>query len=166
MIKLATEAELRLRRCCFTGHRPEKLQRKETEIRVDLEHAICQAIQDGLNVFITGMARGIDIDAAEIVLQFKAKGYPVRLICASPYPGFENNWSAFWKNRYTAVLEKADLVRYTSPKYSKNCFQIRNRWLVDHSVRVIAVFNGQPGGTQNTIDYALHQGVSVVKIQG
>lgn len=57
---MATEAEMRLRRCCFTGHRPEKLQRKETEIRVDLEHTIRQAIQDGINVFITGMARGID----------------------------------------------------------------------------------------------------------
>ena len=163
---MPTEAEMRLHRCCFAGHRPEKLQRKEKEIHIDLENEIRQAIQDGINVFITGMARGIDIYAAEIVLQFKAKGYPVRLNCASPYPGFEDNWSTFWKNRYKAVIDKADLVRYTSPRYSKNCFQIRNRWLVDHSARVIAVFNGQPSGTKNTIDYALHQGVPVVQIQG
>ena len=163
---MANEAEMRLHRCCFTGHRPEKLQRPEKEVRIDLECEIRKAIIDGLNVFITGMARGVDIDAAEIVLQLREEGYPVRLICASPYPGFENDWSRTWQNRYRAVIAKADLVRYIRPKYSRGCFQIRNEWLVNHSARVIAVFNGQLSGTKNTIDYALRQGVPVVQIKG
>ena len=163
---MATEAEMRLHRCCFTGHRPEKLQRSEKEVRAELEREIHKAVLDGLNVFITGMARGVDIDAAEIVLQLREEGYPVRLICASPYPGFENNWSRVWQTRYGVVLEQADLVRYICPRYSKGCFQIRNEWMVNHSARVIAVFNGQPSGTKNTIDYALRQGVSVVQIKG
>lgn len=90
----------------------------------------------------------------------------MRLICASPYPGFERNWSRTWKNKYRAVLSKADLVRYVSPQYIKGCFQIRNEWMVNHSARVIAVFNGVPSGTKNTIDYALQQGVPVIQIQG
>lgn len=57
---MATEAEMRLHRCCFTGHRPEKLQRPEKEVRVDLECEIRKAVTDGLDVFITGMARGVD----------------------------------------------------------------------------------------------------------
>ena len=166
MIRVVTEAEKRRHRCCFTGHRPEKLQRPEKEVRADLEHEIRQAVFDGLNVFITGMARGVDIDAAEIVLQLREEGYPVRLICASPYPGFEKNWSRTWQTRYGVVLAKADLVRYICPQYSKNCFQIRNEWMVNHSARVIAVFSGQPSGTKNTIDYALHQCVPVIKIKG
>ena len=163
---MAAEAEMRLHRCCFTGHRPEKLQRPEWEIRVDLEREIRKAVCDGLNVFISGMARGIDIDAAEIVLQLRAEGYPVRLICASPYPGFEHSWSNLWQTRYGAVIADADLVRYICPQYRRGCFQIRNEWLVDHSSRVIAVFNGRPSGTKNTIDYALRQGVPVVQIRG
>lgn len=163
---MATEAEMRLHRCCFTGHRPEKLRRSEKEVRADLEYEIRKAVCDGLNVFISGMARGTDIAAAEIVLQLREEGYPVRLICASPYPGFENNWSRSWKTRYGAVIAKADLVRYIRPQYSKGCFQIRNEWLVNHCARVIAVFNGQPSGTKNTIDYALRQGVPVVQIKG
>lgn len=138
---MATETEMRLHRCCFTGHRPEKLQRSEKEIRADLEYEIRKAVRDGLNVFISGMARGVDIAAAEIVLQLREEGYPVRLICASSYPGFENNWSIVWQTRYGAVIAKADLVRYIRPQYSKGCFQIRNEWLVNHSARVIAVFN-------------------------
>lgn len=160
------EVEKRRYRCCFTGHRPEKLRRPEKEIRADLEREIRQAVIDGLNVFISGMARGVDIDAAEIVLQLREEGYSVKLICASPYPGFEKGWSRTWQNRYCATIAEADLVRYICPRYSKECFQTRNEWMVNHSARVIAVFNGRPSGTKNTIDYALRQGIPVIKIRG
>ena len=161
-----TEAEMRIHRCCFTGHRPEKLRRAEKEIWMDLNREIRIAVHDGINVFISGMARGVDIDAAEIVLQLRDNGYPVRLICACPYPGFENRWSRTWQNRYGMIIDRADLVRYIRPQYSKDCFQIRNEWMVNHSARVIAVFNGQPSGTKNTIDYALQQGVPVFQREG
>ena len=157
---------MRLHRCCFTGHRPEKLRRTEREIRNDLEREIRKAVHDGLNVFISGMARGVDINAAEIVLQIRSEGYPVRLICASPYPGFEQSWNQNWQARYGAVMAAADLVRYICPRYSRECFQTRNEWMVNHSSRVIAVFNGRPSGTKNTIDYALRQGVPVIQIKG
>lgn len=153
------EAEKRLHRCCFTGHRPEKLERTEVEIKAELQKEIHQAIADGFTVFISGMARGVDIWAAEIVLSLRDAGQPVRLICASPYEGFEKSWSDQWKERYMAILNDADLVRFICPGYSRACFQIRNEWMVDHSSRVIAVFNGQPSGTKNTIDYARRQGV-------
>ena len=163
---MTTEAELRLHRCCFTGHRPEKLHRSERAIHADSEREIRLAISDGFTVFITGMARGVDIDAAEIVLQLRAGGHPVRLICACPYPGFEKSWSMNWQGRYKYIMENADLVRYISAHYSRSCFQVRNEWMVNHSTRVIAVFNGQPSGTKNTSDYALRQGVPVVRIEG
>lgn len=161
-----TEVEKRRHRCCFTGHRPEKMQRAETEIQSDLECEICNAVFDGLNVFISGMARGVDIVAAETVLRLREVGWPVRLICASPYPGFENNWNECWRSRYRAVIGKADLVKYIRSQYSKDCFHARNEWLVDHSARVIAVYNGLSGGTRNTIEYALRQEVPVVRIEG
>lgn len=151
---MATEAELRQHRCCFTGHRPEKLTRSEVEIKKDLETAILQAIDDGFVTFITGMARGVDIWAGEIVLHLRQNHPNIHLIAASPYQGFESRWSADWQRRYNAVLEQADLVRFVCKGYSKACFQIRNEWMVDRSARVIAVYNGEPGGTRNTIEYA------------
>lgn len=163
---MESEAEKRKHRCCFTGHRPEKLRRSELEIRAELEREIRKAYVDGFTVFVTGMAKGVDIDAGEIVLQLCAEGLPIRLICASPYPGFENSWSFDWQRRYKTVMKKADLVRYICPRYYRGCFQIRNEWLVNHSARVIAVFNGQPSGTRNTIDYAHRQGVPVILIEG
>ena len=161
-----TEKEKRIHRCCFTGHRPEKLNRPEREIKLELKKEICRALEDNFTVLISGMARGVDIWAAEIVLQLRKDGIPVRLICACPYPGFERNWSNIWQTRYTAILSAADLVRFISPCYSSRCFQVRNEWMVNHSPNVVAVFNGQPSGTKNTIEYAQQQGISVHQIKG
>lgn len=108
------------------------------------------------------MARGVDIWAAEIVLRLRKEGANVKLICASPYEGFERGWSAEWQRRYNVILAAADLVRFICPGYSRACFQIRNEWMVDHSALVIAVFNGQPSGTKNTIDYANRKGVPLI----
>lgn len=164
--QLPIESELRLHRCCFTGHRPEKLLRSEEIIRVELEEEIRKAIGEGFTTFISGMARGIDIDAGEIVLHLRSKGFPIRLICASPYPGFETGWSTSWQHRYSSIMNVADLTRFVCPAYSRDCFMIRNEWMVNHSARVIAVFNGHPGGSKNTIDYAHKQGVDVIMIEG
>lgn len=156
-----TEAEKRKHRCCFTGHRPEKLTASEWVIKCELEREIRRAVADGLDVFITGMARGVDIWAAEIVLALRDSGMPIRLMCASPFEGFENGWSEDWKHRYRVIMAAADHTLFVCPGYSRSCFQIRNEWMVNHSSRVIAVFNGETGGTKNTINYATKSRVPV-----
>ena len=61
-------------------------------------------------------------------------------------------------------MKRADLKRFICEKYSKACFQIRNEWMVKHSARVIAVYNGEAGGTRNTIVYANKHGVDVINV--
>ncbi len=156
-----TEQEKRKKRCCFTGHRPEKLDWPEAEIVAWLESEIRKAVDDGFTTFISGMARGVDIWAAEIVLRLRDDGLPIHLICASPFEGFERSWAESWRRRYADVMRRADLVKYICKSYSLACFQIRNEWMVDRSARVIAVFNGQAGGTKNTIRYAQSKGIEV-----
>lgn len=156
-----SEQELRQYRCCFTGHRPEKLDKPEAEVIEGLKKEIRIAIADGFQTFISGMARGVDLWAAEIVLALRDEGAAVRLICASPYKGFESRWSRGWQQRYRQVMEQADLVRFICPGYSRDCFQRRNEWMVDRSARVIATYNGEPGGTRNTVEYARRVGVFV-----
>lgn len=58
---MPSESELRIHRCCFTGHRPEKLHDPESVIIAGLEREIRAAIEDGFQTFISGMARGVDI---------------------------------------------------------------------------------------------------------
>lgn len=157
-----TEQELRQHRCCFSGHRPEKLGASEGTVKNGLKREIRTAIADGFQTFISGMARGVDLWAAEEVLALRDEGAAVRLICASPYRGFESRWSREWQERYHQVVERADLVRFICPGYSRDCFQRRNEWMVNHSARVIAVYNGGPGGTRNTVEYARAQDVPIV----
>lgn len=156
-----SEAEKRKHRLCFTGHRPNKLHSDEATVRTILEGSIDAAIKDGFVTFITGMAQGVDIWAAEIVLERKAKNPEIRLICALPHPDFGRRWSADWTSRHQAILERADLIRVICPAFSWECFQTRNEWMVDHSARVIAIYNGASGGTAKTIRYAEQNGVEV-----
>lgn len=123
---MATESELRQHRACFTGHRPHKLHQPESVVIAALEEKIREAIDDGFVTFISGMAWGVDIWAAEIVLRLKANGHPIHLIAAVPYEGFERGWDNDWKRRYHAVLSAADFVKYICDHYHRGCFQIRN----------------------------------------
>ena len=159
-----TEAEKRTRRCCFTGHRPEKMTMTENQAIKELEIAIRQAIDDGFNVFISGMAPGVDIWAAEIVLRLRDKEkLQIKLIAANPHPNFIDRWPK-WSKRYNAIIEAADLTRDICDSYKRGVYQIRNEWMVDHSTRVIAVWNGTPSGTKNTVDYANRKNVPVVNV--
>ena len=160
-----TEYEKRKRRVCFTGRRPEKLNISELEAKEKLTKVILNSIKDGYSVFISGMARGIDIWAAEIILDLQNSGHDIKLICAVPYKGFEQYWSSDWKTRYQKIISSCNLVRYISPNYSNRCFQIRNEWMVNHSSKVIAFYNGEKGGTRNTILYAQGKNVYISIIE-
>lgn len=159
-VVILTAEQSRKHSVCFTGHRPEKLRQPEDKIIKALETAIKEAIANGKTTFISGMARGVDIWAAEIVRRLRNEGQDIKLICAVPYNGFECAWNDGWKQRYNNILAAADLVHFVCPGYSKDCFQVRNEWMVEHSSLVIAVFNGQPSGTRNTLDYAKRKGVA------
>lgn len=159
-----TEQERRQHRCCFTGHKPEKCARPEAEIQKALAEEIRLAIADGFTTFITGMARGTDLWAGEIVADWKRENPALRLICAVPYQGFEQKWSEDWQRRYQTVLAASDYTKFFFERFSYASFQIRNRWMIDHAARVIAVYSGASGGTRNTLSYASAQGVPVRRI--
>lgn len=156
--------DLRKHRCCFTGHRPEKLMYEEEKIKILLEKAVDDAIADGYVTFITGMARGTDIWAAEIVLERRKHNKNLHLICAIPHPGFENRRGTYEKEKYKKIINNADYVQTISNHYYRACYQIRNKFMVDRSNRVIAVYSGIPSGTKNTVDYANKIGIEVINI--
>ena len=149
---------------CFTGHRPEKLTQSEETVREALRKGIDQALAWRCTTFISGMAPGVDIWAAEEILALKRKNPEVKLVCAVPFDGFARNWDDDWKNRYTAILAKADEVFFVSPGNMRAVAIIRDKWMVDHSSLVIAFYNGEKGGTRTTIDYAEKKKVRVLNV--
>lgn len=159
-----SEQDLKRHRCCFTGHRPEKLNISEQEAKKLLCTEIKKAINDGFVTFISGMARGIDMWAAEIVLEERKHNPDIHLICASPYEGFEKRWATTEQLKYQQILSQADFVKFVCEHCSRSCFQIRNVYMVDRSSRVIAAYNGESGGTRNTILYAEKKNTEVINI--
>ena len=150
--------------CCFSGHRPEKLVRTEMEVMFGLRRAIEQAIADGFDTFIAGMARGVDMWAAEIVLEL---GMP--LVAAVPCVEFplhrDASFDEAWRKRYDDILAQAKEVVYVAEgKEVVAAAYERDRWMVDHSERLIAVFDGTPGGTAHTIEYAKQKQVEIVYV--
>lgn len=145
--------------CSFTGHRPDKLKISEQEAKKCLCTGIEYAIKLGYTTFITGMAPGVDLWAGELMLEFKNIYPKIKIVCAFPYPGFSSyNPSAI------KISALADKISYISKEYSIYSYQKRNEWMVDNSSLVIALFNGEKGGTYNTIKYAEKKGVTVMNM--
>lgn len=157
--------------CAFTGHRPGKLPwgNDENDIRclalkARLRAAVESAVHEGMEHFICGMAEGCDLYFAEIVLALK-KRYPhITIEAAIPCPTQPDGWSAAQQARYRALLSRCDYETMVQQAYSPGCMQRRNRYMVDHASLLIAVNDGQTGGTRQTIEYAFKRGVSVVDI--
>lgn len=149
---------------CFTGHRPEKLTVSEQVVKESLFSEIQNSIAQGMYIFISGMARGIDLWAADMILKEKQKNPQIQLICAIPYVDFEKKWSASWQHLYNTIINQADTVEYICQKFSYSSFQLRNEWMVNHVSKVIAVWNGEKSGTKNTVLYAEKCGIPVINL--
>lgn len=152
---MAMEEELRKHRCCFTGHRPDKLGLTEAQAKSLLEPAIREAVDDGFVTFLIGMQRGVDIWSGELVLKLKSISPNIKLVAVIPFQGFESRWTLPWQQKFRFLLEWADAVRFLGSSYDVTLFELRNRWMIDRSSRLIAMYNGQSGGTRNAIRYAM-----------
>jgi uncharacterized phage-like protein YoqJ len=158
---------------CFTGHRSQKLPWKFNEndercitmknkLRVEIENSI----KNGYKTFLCGMALGFDMICAETVLDLKKKYKDIKLIGAIPCKNQDNKWPDNEKKRYRNLLSKLDGIRCIYDEYiGPECMLERNRYMVNNSSKMITLFNGLPGGTKSTIDFAKEQGLDVVIIK-
>ena len=157
--------------CGFTGYRPEKLPYGTDErhpdcicLKKELLQQVYRAVEDGMTYFICGGAQGADTFAAEAVL-FAQKAHPeIVLEIAAPFLGQERTWAPRQQARYHAILDKAQRITYISDTPAVEYFFKRNRYIVDHADRIVAVFDGKRGGTAQTVRYAEKQGKQLVRL--
>ena len=157
--------------CCFSGHRPGKLPwgyREEDPRCAALKDAIAamleKAYDDGYRHFICGMARGVDTYCGEITLALRAQYPEITLEAAIPCPSQPEGWTPEQQARWQALVERCDYETVVQDHYSAGCMQRRNRYMVDHAQRLIAVFDGQEGGTRRTVEYAMRRGLEIVYV--
>lgn len=159
--------------CCFTGHRNKDLPFKGDSGKAGMKHLasmlqlkIEEAIHDGYDTFISGMAEGTDLLCAEIVRNLKMRGqYPnIDLVCAIPYKEQKEEFShPIYIYRYSLLLKRAKNVIILSQKENKDRYKIRNQFMVDHSSKIIGVYKPKPhgSGTLQTINMAKRKGIDM-----
>jgi len=161
----------RIMRCAFTGYRPQKMPFGYNELdprcidfKARLRETIQSLIWEGYSHFLSGGALGMDMYAAEIVLELRQQ-YPwIGLEMVIPYDSQADHWEEVYQTRYAILLEAADIVTCTGHEYTKGALFRRNRYLVDNADLLLAAYDGKPGGTQMTCDYAKKMGVRICKI--
>ena len=136
----------RILRCAFTGHRPMKMPfgyNEEDPRCIDFKRRLRDTIEmliwQGYTHFLSGGAMGMDMYAGEIVLDLRQQ-YPwIALEVAVPFDDQATRWPPEYRKRYQHIIDNADLL--------------------------LAAYDGQPGGTQMTCDYARKCGVDVCLIK-
>ena len=158
--------------CAFTGHRPHKFPWKDNEtdprcaaLKETLAEQITTLAGAGVMEYFTGGADGVDCWAAEIILTMREKNPALKLRCVLPYEGQADKWSDSARERYHAILQRADSVDYVSRQYYDGCLIDRNHRLVESAGLLLAVFNGvRRSGTGATVNYARKLGREIIVI--
>lgn len=145
---------------CFTGHRPNKLNGYNISDNLDLLRTMKREIEyqiteNKVSRFISGMALGVDMWSALIVLGFKPKYPHIKLECAVPCAEQYSRWNKSDREMWFDISRRADKVVYVSEEpYTAWCMQKRNEYMVDNSDYVLAVWDESKGGTANCVKYA------------
>jgi uncharacterized phage-like protein YoqJ len=158
--------------CSFTGPRPKNFPWQSEDILYikplcdRLENEIRIAIKKGYRHFISGMAIGVDIYAARIVLKIKDEqpNTGITLEAVVPFPSQPNKWLESQQVMYKAILKRADKITVIGQEPTTGNFNKRNDYMVDNADLVIAVKPDKSGGTQRSIDYAIRMNKEVIII--
>lgn len=157
--------------CCFTGHRPNKLPWRDDEtdprclaLKARLAAEVERAYEKGLRHFICGMAQGADFYFCEAVLALRDRQPDVTLEAAIPCEEQAARWKERDRNRYYGLMGRCDFETMVQRHYDRGCMLRRDRYMVDRSSLLIAVYGGMLGGTMYTLAYAMKRGLEVVTL--
>ena len=158
--------------CSFIGHRPEKLPWRGDEsdprclaLKERLAAAVEDAYDKGMRHFLCGMARGADFYFCDAVLELRERRSGVTLEAVIPCEEQAARWSERERERWFSLVERCDGETMLQHHYDKGCMLRRNRYLVDHSSMLIAVYDGMLGGTMYTLSYAMKLGLETVILE-
>ena len=143
----------------FTGHRDYDANSNE-QLYTTLEGAY----RDGYRIFLSGMAVGFDMAAAEAVLRLRQCYADVELVCVVPFRGQEQKFSSQDKIRYQIILDAADRIETLAEHYFVACYAMRNNYLLDNSSCLVAYYDGSKGGTHYTYCRAIKLKHRVINI--
>lgn len=151
-------------RMALTGHRPERLgYSKEITYKTDEWITIIEWLKNKIkenNVtdVYCGMADGCDIAYGLAAILLKDDDYPVKLHCVLPCKNY--NSSNPW---YKELKKDADEWIELSDEFYKGCDNVRDQYMVDHSDKIFAIWDGnKSGGVWSTIKKTQKKNIDII----
>lgn len=157
-----------------TGLRRQKLYWKSSDYSLNEKklmdifmEILIPLIEQGYNVFLSGMATGSDLIFAKTILELKKQYDHLILEAIIPFKSQESSYNISDKNDYSYILSSCNIVRVLQNNYSKDCFFKRNKYLINSSNILISVTNDTKlfkSGTTQTIGLAKKKDILVINI--
>jgi uncharacterized phage-like protein YoqJ len=142
----------------ITGHRPARLGALEPAdprrywLR---EQLIAQLRQLGATLLWSGGAQGAAEDGCRVAIHLG-----IRFRLALPFPGYDEAWTPEARKRAHRIRSQALSVEYVSAQRPRTLHEAtrfyleRNAFLIRRIDHLIAVWDGEPGGTAHTVSLA------------
>ena len=124
----------------------------------DIERAIINAIEDGIENFLNGGQGYFDQACASVVHRLKERYPQIKSILVIPYRDF----SVFNDSLFDEIVYPFESHTFSYYTYKSGILK-RNRWLVDHSsVAICYVYRS--GGASKTLDYAKKKNLKIIDL--
>lgn len=154
--------------CVITGYKPHELgifsvNHPSIEIlKYSLRNKIVQSMDEGIEWFVISGQTGIELWAADVILDLKKEGYPAKLAVLIPFLNQEEKYPDPVKTDYHRIMEEADFSDAISKKNYENPAQFRqkNVFLVSNSSGCLIVYDEEsPGSPQYFLSVARQKAV-------
>jgi uncharacterized phage-like protein YoqJ len=144
-----------------TGHRPDKLGGYGQDIAQRMVQLATECLEEHKpDVIISGMALGWDQALAGAAIKLDLEWW-----ACIPFKGQELLWPQKSQSLYRRLLEHAHVVSIICDGgYAAHKMQLRNVAMVDKCNKVLALWNGTPGGTANCVAYAHSVGKPIINV--
>ena len=143
----------------FSGHRSYDGSADDR-----LRSVVADLYAEGVRIFRVGMAEGFDLAAGEIVVSLMELHDDIVLEAYVPWPLFSARFEMESKQKYDAIIAKAQVIRYAGFAFQNSIFHQRNDMLVDGAGYLVAWWNGSRSGTGYTVGRARRQRTKIVNL--
>ena len=169
-----------MKACAFAGYRHDLFDFPDDDgntrfqaLQKVIRRQIIALFYEGYDFFISGMSTGAGMWCAEDVLWLQQSFPSLKLICAIPFFGQEVMWRGWYQKEYNHILSYSYKQVVISPSIEASAdinqyYLARNRWMVDHSDRLIAIYSDDTAparsGSRMTVQYARRKGCKIIYI--
>lgn len=155
----------------ITGYRAEKIfcNTKDKNllhvIYTELYRIVSELYKQGYTHYYSGMSEGIDMLAANVVLDFK-DGHPdVRFVAVTPFWWQQERYSTAGKNDYKTICSEADEVVILAEEFVGHDFYVlRSNYFVENCSAMVSYHDGQCDVMTYAHNHAEKAGIPIINI--